>query len=98
MVQIGDGSIKGKVPLQKKSICLTFLGDHGKSMIHSFLGAAKIHQLIVKVYTACRSGADSEDSLQKLGTSGPYQSIKSEDFPFPHIKSNVLEMRLEFCR
>src|SRR5699024_9708922 len=89
---------EGKIPFQEKSVGLTLLCDHGKSMIHCFLGTAEIHQLIVKVYPACCPCPDTEDGLQKLSTSGSHQTIKSENFTFPHIKGNILEMRFELCR
>src|SRR5699024_7451406 len=98
VVQVCNGGVEGKIPFQEKSVGLTLLCDHGKSMIHCFLGTAEIHQLIVKVYPACCPCPDTEDGLQKLSTSGSHQTIKSENFTFPHIKGNILEMRFELCR
>src|SRR5699024_12059954 len=98
MIQVCDSRIKSQISFQEKSVGLSLFRDHGKTMIHGFFCASEIHQFIVEVYPACRSGPDTENGFQKFGTSGTYQTVKSEDLSFPHIKRNILEMGSKLCR
>ena len=66
-------------------------------MFHGFLGTVEVHQAVIEIYTAGRSGAHSKDSLQKLRTSRSNQTVESEDLSFSDIKGYILQMRLELC-
>ena len=96
MRQVGDRGVEGQVAFQEQSGCLPFLCDHGKSVIHGVMGIAEIDQPPFVVNPACRSCPYAEHGLEQFSPSCADQSVQAEDFSFPYIKSNILQIRLKF--
>ena len=96
LIKVSDGGVKRQVALQEQAVCLALLGNQSKAVLHGVTRRGKVHQAITEVHRACRTGTNTKDRLEQLGTSGADQTIQTKDLALAHVEGDVHQVRIEF--
>ena len=96
MRQVGDCRVEGQVTFQEEACSLPFLGNHGKTVIHSVPGAVEVDQFPLEIDPARRPRPDAEHRFQQFRPAGADKPVQAENFAFPYVEGDILQVRLKF--